>query len=194
MPIHHKSKGYHSAAADYVAGRPGYPPEAEIWLREVLGLGPGRKALEVGAGTGKFIPTLQLASCEIIALEPIAEMREKLTHALPDIKTIAGSAEVIPLPDCSVDAAVCAQAFHWFATPVAVAEMRRTLVPGGVLGLIWNGRDEEVPWVAALSEITNRREGDTPRYQTGAWRNVFPAPGFEFIGEQHVRNSHVGTA
>ena len=72
--------------------------------------------------------------------------------------------------------------------------MRRVLVPGGVLGLIWNGRDEDVPWVAALSEITNRREGDTPRYRTGTWRHAFPAPGLAPIGERHVRNSHVGTA
>lgn len=194
MQIHHRSKGYHTGAADYVAGRPGYPPEAVIWLREVLGLSAGRRALEVGAGTGKFIPTLQQTGCEILALEPIAEMREQLVRAHRDVTALAGSAGNIPLPDASVDAIVCAQAFHWFATPEAVAEMRRALMPGGVLGLIWNGRDETVPWVAALSEITDRYEGDTPRYKTGAWRNGFPAPGLEFIGEQHVRNFHVGTA
>lgn len=193
MPIHHKSKGYHSGAADYVAGRPGYPPEAETWLREVLGLRPGRKALEVGAGTGKFIPTLQKTGSDIIALEPIAEMRAQLVRSWPDVTALAGSADAIPLPDASVDAVICAQAFHWFATPAAVAEMRRVLVPGGVLGLIWNGRDESVPWVKALSDITNRYEGDTPRYRTGGWRSVFPTPGLEFIGERHVRNSHVGT-
>ncbi|WP_292959910.1 class I SAM-dependent methyltransferase [Novosphingobium sp. UBA1939] len=194
MPIHDKSKGYHSGAMAYVAGRPGYPPEAVTWLREVLDLGPGRKALEVGAGTGKFIPILQQTGCRIIALEPIPEMREQLVRTHPDVLTLAGLADAIPLPDASVHAVVCAQAFHWFATPAAVAEMRRVLVPGGVLGLIWNGRDEDVPWVAALSEITNRREGDTPRYRTGTWRHAFPAPGLAPIGERHVRNSHVGTA
>lgn len=194
MPIHDKSKGYHMGAADYVAGRPGYPPEAVTWLREVLGLSAGRKALEVGAGTGKFVPTLRETGCEILALEPIAEMRAQLVRAYPDVVALAGTADSIPLPDASVDAVVCAQAFHWFATPQAVAEMRRVLVPGGVLGLIWNGRDEDVRWVAALSEITNAREGDTPRYRTGAWRDAFPAPGMAFIGERHVRNLHVGTA
>lgn len=194
MPIHHKSQGYHSAAAAYVAGRPGYPPEAATWLHEVLGLGPGRKALEVGAGTGKFVPTLQQTGAQIIALEPIAEMRGQLVRTWPDVTALAGSADAIPLPDASVDAVICAQAFHWFATPAAVAEMRRVLAPGGVLGLIWNGRDENVPWVKALSDIINRYEGDTPRYRTGEWRSVFPAPGLEFIGERHVRNSHIGTA
>ena len=94
-----------------------------------------------------------------------------------------------------MDDVVCAQAFHWFATPAAAAEMRRALVPDGVLGLIRNGRDEDVPWVAALSEkITDRREGDTPRYRSGAWSQAFPAPGLAFVDEQHVRNSHIGVA
>ncbi len=40
-----------------------------------------------------------------------------------------------PLPDESVDAVVCAQSFHWFATPQALAEIS-ILKPGGKLGLV----------------------------------------------------------
>jgi len=192
MQVHEKSEGYRTGAGDYVAGRPGYPPEAVIWLREIVGLGPDRNVLELGAGTGKFIPTLRETGAEIVALEPIAEMRARLVQDHPKAKALAGTAEAIPLPDNSIDAVVCAQAFHWFATRSALAEIRRVLVPGGMLGLIWNVRDERVPWVAALSEITNRYEGDTPRYRTGAWRRAFPAPGFAFVEERHARNSHVG--
>lgn len=194
MQVHEKSKGYRMGARDYVAGRPGYPPETLLWLREVLGVGAGRQVLEIGAGTGKFMPTLEQCGGSIIAVEPIAEMRQELVRAFPEVVALEGSADAIPLPDASVESVVCAQAFHWFATPAALAEMRRVLVPGGMLGLIWNGRDEDVPWVAALSAITNRYEGDTPRYRTGAWRKAFPAPGFDFVDERHIRNSHVGTA
>ncbi|MBU0659645.1 MAG: methyltransferase domain-containing protein, partial [Alphaproteobacteria bacterium] len=141
----------------------------------------------------RLTPRLQEAGGTIIAVEPITEMRELLVRSFPDVTAVAGSADAIPLPDASIDVVVCAQAFHWFATVEAVAEMRRVLVPGGTLGLIWNGRDESVPWVAALSQITNRREGDTPRYQSDAWRKAFPAPGFEFIGDRHVRNYHIGS-
>jgi len=133
MSVHEKSKGYHSGARDYVAGRPGYPPEAVEWLRDVLGVAPGRKNVEIGAGTGKFIPTLQEVGGTIIAVEPISEMREQLVQSFPDVTALAGSADAIPLPDASVNAVVCAQAFHWFATVEAVAEMRRVLVPGGTL-------------------------------------------------------------
>lgn len=194
MQIHESSNGYREGARDYAAGRPGYPPETLAWLREVLNAGPGRRVLEVGAGTGKFIPFLEACGGDIVALEPIDEMREQFVRSHPDVEALAGTADAIPLPDGSVDAVACAQAFHWFATTTALAEMRRVLVPGGMLGLIWNGRDEDVPWVAALSEITNRYEGDTPRYRTGAWRSAFPATGFDLVDERHVRYDHVGTA
>lgn len=194
MTVHdNASKGYAVAAAAYAAGRPGYPPEAIEWLRDVLGVGRGRKVLEIGAGTGKFLPVLKECGGDILALEPVDSMRARLVHDHPDVEALAGAAEAIPLPDASVHAAVCAQSFHWFATPAALAEIRRVLVPGGVLGLIWNGRDESIPWVAAVSMIIDPWEGDTPRYRTGEWRRVFPAPGFAFIDERHARNAHVGS-
>lgn len=49
------------------------------------------------------------------------------------------------------DALVCAQAFHWFATEVALGEIHRVLKPGGRPGLVWNVRDESVDWVAAIT-------------------------------------------
>jgi SAM-dependent methyltransferase len=194
MNVHDQSQGYRTGAAHYVAGRPGYPPEAVAWLRDVVGVGPGRKVLEVGAGTGKFIPMLEQCGATIVAVEPIDEMRERLVRDHPDVEALHGTATAIPLPDASVDAVVCAQAFHWFATREALAEMRRVLVDGGILGLIWNVRDESVPWVAELSTITNRYESDAPRYRTGEWRRAFPAPGFAFVDERHARNSHIGPA
>jgi len=193
MPIHHSSSGYESGAGAYVKGRPGYPAEATVWLYDVLGVGPGRRTLEVGAGTGKFIAVLKECGGEIVAVEPIAGMREQLVSSFPDLTILAGTAETIPLPDGSVDAVVCAQAFHWFATAAALQEMRRVLAPGGRLGLIWNVRDESKPWVAALSAITDPWEAGTPRYRTGDWRGAFPAPGFEAIDERHVRHTHVGS-
>jgi len=194
MPIHDSTRGYETGARDYVAGRPDYPPEAIAWLRDVLGVGPGRKTLEIGAGTGKFLPNLLACGGDIVALEPVGGMREQLMRGFPDIDVLAGTAEAIPLPDASVHSIVCAQAFHWFATDAAVQEMRRVLVPGGMLGLIWNVRDESVPWVAELSTMIDGLEGDTPRYRTGAWRKVFPAPGFAFAGERQARNAHIGSA
>lgn len=145
MQVHEKSQEYREGATNYVKGRPGYPPETEAWLRETMGINQNRKVLEVGAGTGKFIPPLRKTGAQITAVEPIAEMRDELQQAYPDVLVLDGAADSIPLPDASVDVVICAQAFHWFVTSAALADMARVLVRGGMLGLIWNGRDETIP-------------------------------------------------
>src|SRR5471030_3343863 len=120
-------------------------------------------------------------------------MLDKLSTALPQVQTCAGTADSIPLPDASVDAVVCAQSFHWFSTHAALAEILRVLKPGGKLGLIWNLRDPRVDWVARLDAIVNQVEGDTPRYYTGAWRKAFPHAGYGPLQETHFALGHTGS-
>ncbi len=91
-----------------------------------------------------------------------------------------------------MDAVVCAQAFHWFANPAAMAEIRRVLRPGGKLGLVWNVRDESVDWVARLTAIMTPFEGDAPRYYRGDWKQVFPADGFGPLRLTEFHPTHTG--
>jgi SAM-dependent methyltransferase len=192
--IHHAAAGgYATAAASYVKGRPDYPPAVSAWLKDSLGLGPGASVLDLGAGTGKFTPRLLDTGAAVIAVEPVPAMLAKLAAALPQVTALAGTATAIPLPDAAVDAVVCAQAFHWFATPAALDEILRVLKPGGKLGLVWNLRDASVPWVARLDAIVNQAEGDTPRYYTGAWRQVFPHAGLTSLQESHFSHGHTGS-
>ena len=184
--------GFSAGSGAYVAGRPDYPEGVIDWLREDLALGPGKSALDLGAGTGKFLASLRRTGASLLAVEPVAAMRERLVAANPDVTALAGDAERIPLPDASLDAVVCATSFHWFATGAAVAEIRRVLKIGGALGLVWNVRDQSVAWVAALTTIMAPYEGDTPRAGSGAWRKPFPAPGFSPLAERRFTHVHVG--
>ena len=138
-----------SVAAEYAALRPGYPADA---VRFLLGDRP-RRVLDLGAGTGLLSAVLAAAGREVVAVEPSREMLAQLSTGLPGVTALAGSAEEIPLPDGDVDAVVAGQAAHWFDPARASLEMRRVLRPGGVVGLIWNARDERVPWVAALGAL-----------------------------------------
>ncbi|WP_199588701.1 class I SAM-dependent methyltransferase [Paraburkholderia caribensis] len=192
--VHHAaSEGYTKGANTYVKGRPDYPPELAGWLKGELALGPGKTAVDLGAGTGKFTPRLVETGAGVIAVEPVAQMREKIAAALPQVDVREGTAQCLPLADASVDAVLCAQSFHWFATPAALAEIRRVLKPGGHLGLVWNVRDARVPWVERLDAIVNAREGDAPRYHTGEWRKVFPSEGFGDLQERHMPHGHTGS-
>jgi SAM-dependent methyltransferase len=184
--------GFAAGAQTYQQGRPDYPAALVGWLGGALGLAPGRSVVDLGAGTGKFIAPLRATGARLFAVEPVAAMRAQLVAAHPDVAALEGSAERIPFADASLDAIVCAQAFHWFANPSALAEMRRALKVGGALGLVWNVRDERVDWVAALTAILAPYEGDTPRFAGERWRAVFPAEGFSPLLERRFPHAHVG--
>lgn len=193
MSIHATAQsGFNADAARYARGRPDYPAEVTGWLEDSLELEPGATVVDLGAGTGKFTRRLLATGAGVIAVEPVAAMRDRLIEDLPEVEALDGSATAIPLGDASADVIVCAQAFHWFATAEALAEIHRVLRPGGLLGLIWNARDESLPWVKAAFAVTKPYEAGAPRFHSGAWRSAFPAPGFGPLLEQRFPHEHRG--
>jgi SAM-dependent methyltransferase len=157
-----RARSFGSVAAEYAALRPGYPPDA---VEFVLGERP-RRVLDLGAGTGLLTEVLLAAGHEVVAVDPSAEMLAELAARLPDVRTSVGSAEQIPLPDADVDAVVAGQAAHWFDVAPAARELRRVLRPGGVVGLIWNARDQSLPWLRALDELLSDETRDHAADQT----------------------------
>jgi SAM-dependent methyltransferase len=186
------AEGFGRGAETYARGRPEFPPDTLSWLREDLRVGPGKVAVELGAGTGKFTRLLSQTGARVIAIEPVEAMLQVLPRE-PGVTPLRGTAQAIPLATSSADGVVCAQAFHWFATPPALAEIRRVIRPDGTLGLIWNVRDPSVDWVRKLTAIMEPYEGDAPRYDGEEWRAVFPAQGFSELREKAFPHVHVGS-
>ena len=186
-------QGFSTQAVTYAQGRPDYPRQLTGWLADTLHLDALSSVIDLGAGTGKFTRLLSTLAPTLIAVEPVAAMGAQLTKLLPDVRLVNGTAESIPLPAASADAVVCAQAFHWFSTETALAEIHRVLKPGGRLGLVWNVRDESVDWVAAITDIITPYEGDTPRFHTGRWREAFTGKYFSEPEMTCFPYSHVGS-
>ena len=143
-----------SVADAYDRGRPSYPREAAAWL---CGNDP-LTVLELGAGTGKLTDQLVALGHDVHATDPDAAMLEVLRGRLPEVRTTVASAEEIPAPDRSVDVVVCAQAFHWFDLDRALPEIARVLKTGGRLALVWNQRDERIPWVRRLGGLIGTQD------------------------------------
>jgi SAM-dependent methyltransferase len=141
--------GFSAGVDAYERGRPSYPAAVVALLVDELGIGAGRDVLDLAAGTGKLTHALVATGARVVAVEPVAAMRERLTG----VEALDGTAEEIPMPDASCDVVTVGQAFHWFAAPAACREIARVLRPAGQLGVLWNLRDTTVPWVRAFDEI-----------------------------------------
>jgi SAM-dependent methyltransferase len=193
VSLHDAARGFEAAADAYDRARPEYPEEAVDLVARVLGLAPGRRLLDLGAGTGKFSRLAAARGATVIALEPVAAMARR-AGAHPGVLAVRGVAEALPIRRHAADAACAASAFHWFDGRRALVELHRALRRGGRLALVWSHRDDDVEWVARLSEIVNRREGDAPRYRTGAWRAAFDASRDLFRPLEEERFRHVHTS
>lgn len=112
---------------------------------------------DIGAGTGKFTRCLMKKPWRVIAVEPNANMREKLSK-IGDIKIISASAENTGIADSSIGLVTVAQAFHWFDEIKFKAECRRILSADGQLAVIFNNR------VSEGCEISRARDEICMRY------------------------------
>ena len=178
-PIHPEAAiGFAKGADAYDRARPGYPPAAVDWLTDRLGLEPGRVVLDLAAGTGKLTAALVPTGVRVVAVEPVAEMRALLARDVPTAAALDGTAEALPLPDAAVDGIVVAQAFHWFATTAALAEMRRVLDvrhPRAGVVLLWNRRDLDDPVWARVSRLIEPHRQGVPAHRDEDWRRAVEA-------------------
>jgi SAM-dependent methyltransferase len=177
VDLHPSTSGFDRAADVYDRARPEYPPPVIDRLLGALGVGPGATVVDVAAGTGKLTRALVARGLRVIAVEPVAGMRDVLAATTPGAEVLDGVAEDLPVADASADAITVAQAFHWFANDAALGEFARVLRPGARLAIVWNTRDLTQPLHRALHDLILPYRRDEPRHDSGGWEAAFRADG-----------------
>lgn len=181
------ASGGFNQGAIYDAGRPSYTRDAVTFLVQFLGLRAEHRVAEIGAGTGKFTEHLLNCGAVIVAVDPCDDMRKIFHERLGNVKIVKGTGEKIPLEDHSCDAVVVAQAFRWFDPRRALAEFTRVLTDNGRIGLIWNERDESLPWVRDLSHAMQWDSRQPYRVGTDFGAIVETNSDFSYIDRRRFR-------
>jgi SAM-dependent methyltransferase len=154
----------------------------------------GRTLVDLGCGTGFWLPRYAADAARVIGIEPDPALRAKAAariQGLPRAEVAAGSAEHLPLPDRSAD--VVHARFAYFLSPgivggakaggvggerpraasapgdAGLAEVMRVLTPGGSLIVV----DNDYRW-GEFSDLLAAAASVPPRHTASAidawWR------------------------
>lgn len=134
-----RASSFGGVASHYERYRPGPPTTAVEWLvpEHVA------RIVDLGAGTGALTRLLVDRADEVVAVEPDDRMRAVLTEQVPGARALHGRGESIPVPDGAADAVLASSSWHWMDPVPTLAEVARVLVPGGTLGALWTGPDDD---------------------------------------------------
>jgi ubiquinone/menaquinone biosynthesis C-methylase UbiE len=156
----------------YAAGREMSTEALETWMEAFARHSPETRPLvwlDLGSGTGRMTPSLANAfGGPVYGVEPSDKMRaQAVAHARHRAVTYTpGSAEHIPLPDASCDAAMLFFVWHHVVDrDGAVQELRRVVKPGGKLFVQANFSDR-MPDVWWLRVVPEWREVDTSQFRS----------------------------
>jgi SAM-dependent methyltransferase len=126
-------------ARRYDRARPGYPAQVFEDLRDLAGIGPGCRVLEIGPGTGQATVPLAALGCHVIAVElgeNLARVARTNLARYPDVAVVVAAFELWPLPAGPFDVVLSATAFHWLDPKVRVTRAADALRPGGALAVV----------------------------------------------------------
>lgn len=124
-------------------------------LLDLMQIQPGERVLEVGCGSGALVRDLAVrtqGNNAIVAVdinEYLLNEARALARGLPEAGAIDfrhGSAESLPFPDGSFDAAFAITVLEECNADTAISEMRRVLRPGGRAAVLTRSADLPVFW------------------------------------------------
>lgn len=131
-----------SVAELYDAARPTYPEALVDDVLAYAGAGPGDRALEVGAGTGKATVLFARRGLRITALEPNRAMASiARRNCARDEQVVIEEAELEhwhPAPAGGFRLVFSAQAWHWVDPDIGYSRAREAVADGGALAVFWN--------------------------------------------------------
>ncbi len=149
-----RARSFGPAANDYDRYRPRYPDDL---IDDVVGMVPGRRLIEVGAGTGIATAAFVARGMEMTCVEPDPEMAAVLSAKCPDADVRVTTFE--EWSGSGFDGLVCGQAWHWTDPATRWANAAAAVRRDGVVALFWNQDHHADPRVLEAYTAAYDRHG-----------------------------------
>ena len=137
---------------DSPAGRHRARRRVELFIEHGR-LGPGRRALELGCGTGVFLSQVASSGATLHGLDLSHDLltRARTRVAAADVRLERGNAEQMPFRDGSFDTVYGSSILHHLHLDRALTEAHRVLRPGG--HIVFAEPNALNPQVAAMFHV-----------------------------------------
>jgi SAM-dependent methyltransferase len=175
LPPSDEPVDFRRQAASYARYRRDYSPGLYDAIAVRTGAPAGRRAADVGCGTGFVTATLRARGWNAVGVDFSAPMLAEARRLDAGLPLVAARAEALPLRDASVSLVASGTAFHWFAPAPTLGEIARVLVPGGHAALFWRYPAPGQPHMALLAATLRAVGVEVPDEFTGVTVHP-PAP------------------
>ncbi|MBT0566118.1 bifunctional 2-polyprenyl-6-hydroxyphenol methylase/3-demethylubiquinol 3-O-methyltransferase UbiG [Williamsia sp. CHRR-6] len=180
-------------AENYEKYRPDFPDDM---MDAVAALVPDglRRALDVGAGTGKAARALIARGLDVLAVEPDPKMAAIATHS--GVRVEMGTFEDWDPRGRQFDLITFARSWHWVDPVVAVGKLGTIVAPGGAVALLshetsWTAFDR--PAVRAVVDELLPQHDSKKRRPDDETASQFTAAGFEVRFERFEMSQTTST-
>ncbi len=119
--------------------RPRYSEELFTFLNRELGIGPGKRVLEIGPGTGQATEPVLRTGCEYHAIELGEHLYRKMVEkygSLPNFHIVNDDFITHDFVDMQFDLIYSAATIQWIPEEIAYSKTLELLKPGGCLAMM----------------------------------------------------------
>jgi SAM-dependent methyltransferase len=161
-----------------------------------VGVESGQRVLDVGCGPGSLTAELvkRLGDRSVVAVDPSEPFVEAVRERHPRVEVHRASAERLPLPNDTFDAALAQLVVHFMTDPVAgLRDMRRVVRPGGIVAAcVWDFGEGGSPlslfWAAATGlDAQAPGESSLPGTHRGHLARLLGEAGVEAVEQAELR-------
>ena len=164
-PVPFEPRRFRTAAAHYLAGRPGYAPRLIRRVAELCTLGAADRVLDLGCGPGQLAKALAPFVGAVVGIDPEPEMLRLAERDAPaNVQFLEGSSYGLE-PDLGVFRLVTmGRSFHWMDRVDTLRRLEGMIEPGGAVAL-FGDKHPEVPenaWRQVFQDLVERYAADDP--------------------------------